>query len=420
MQYKVYEGNGYTIHTIKTDKFKNCSMEVMFSNKLNKDKITENNILVDILGSSSKKYPKRRDVSIELENLYASGFRGFVTRLGNSNIISFVMDFLNPRYCDKGFLDDVIKFSFDMIKEPNIIDGKFEESVFNVIKNRLKSDIESLKEHATRYAFYRSVYNMDSSSPSSYNMTGYLEQLEKVTTTSLVDTYNSLLNDYDCDIYVIGNMDMDEVVSLIKKNFKYSGKSLDKKELYVNNVVTDKIKDILETGKYEQDSFLMIYNLEDLTFDEKNFDIQLYNIIMGNGGLTSKLCKYLREENSLCYSVSSLYQKYDRLFVIYAGIDKKDKDKCISLVNKAMDEMRKGDFTDEELENAKKSAITSIRMSEDTQGGIINNYLFHEIDNFPLIEERIKKYNSVSREDIVKVANKIKLNTIYLLSGEDK
>ena len=93
MQYKVYEGNGYTIHTIKTDKFKNCSMEVMFSNKLNKDKITENNVLVDVLGSSSKKYPKRRDVSIELENLYASGFRGFVTRLGNSNIISFVMDF---------------------------------------------------------------------------------------------------------------------------------------------------------------------------------------------------------------------------------------------------------------------------------------------------------------------------------------
>ena len=109
MKYNVYDCNSYRIHTIKTDKFKNCSMEIMFRNKLEKKEITQNNMLVDILMYSSKKYPKKRDVAIELENLYSASMRGFSTRLGNSVMLSFVLDFLNPKYCEEGYLNDVLE-----------------------------------------------------------------------------------------------------------------------------------------------------------------------------------------------------------------------------------------------------------------------------------------------------------------------
>ena len=107
MEYKMHDLKSYRIHTIKTDKFKNCSMEIMFRKKLEKNEITQNNMLVDMLVHSSNKYPKRRDVNIELENLYSASFRGFSTRLGSSIMLSFVLDFLNPKYCEKGYLDDV-------------------------------------------------------------------------------------------------------------------------------------------------------------------------------------------------------------------------------------------------------------------------------------------------------------------------
>ncbi len=420
MQFKIYKGNGYRIHTIKTNKFKNCSIEIMFRNKLDKNKITENNVLVDVISSSSLKYPNRRDVAIELENLYASTFKGFVSRLGNTSLISFATDFLNPKYCEEGFLEEVLSFPFEMINNPNIHDGKFDDKMFNIVKNRLKSDIESIKENATRYAFRRSLMHMDDNSPSSYQMVGYLEQLEKITTSSLVKTYNNMINNSICDIYVIGDLDMEEVVSIIKRKFNLNKRNDQDIELYVENNSRDIFIDIQESGKYEQDSFIMIYNIEDLDDEEKNFAFQLYNIILGSGGLTSKLYQYLREQNSLCYTVSSLYQKYDRLLMIYAGINAKDKDKCIKLVNKAMKEMEDGIFSDEELNNAKLTAITSIRMGEDNQDGIITNYLFNDLDNFPLSEERIKRFNNVSKEDIIRVAKKVKLNTIYLLTGEDK
>lgn len=420
MEYKVYDCGSYRVHTIKTDKFKNCSMEIMFRNKLVKTEITENNMLVDMLMHSSKKYPKRRDVAIELENLYSSFIRGCVTRLGNSVMLSFVTDFLNPKYCEEGYLEDILSMPFEMILNPNIENEEFDRRSFNIIKNRIKSDIESLKENATRYAFRRSLTHMDNMSPSSYYMVGYMDDLDNITPSSLVKTYNRVLNNYVCDIYVIGNLDMEQVVSIIRDKFSINTVKNSDIQLYVDNNVRKKVQEICEVGSYEQDSFVMIYNLDNLSQREKNFVIHLYNIILGSGGLTSKLYKYLREENSLCYVVSSMYQKYDGLLMIYSGIDKKDKKKCIKLVNKALNEMVIGDFTEEELDNAKKSVISSIKMSEDTNGGIINNYLFNDLDGLPLYDERVKEFKTITKQEIMEVAKKIKLNTIYLLSGEDK
>ena len=420
MEYKIHDCKSYRIHTIKTDKFKNCSMEIMFRNKLEKSEITQNNMLVDMLVHSSNKYPKRRDVSIELENLYSASFRGFTTRLGSSVMLSFCLDFLNPKYCEKGYLDDVLSLPFEMLLNPNIKNNEFDNRSFNIIKNRIKSDIESLKENATKYAFRRSLINMDENSPSSYYMVGYMDDLEAITPSNLVDAYNNLLNNYTCDIFVIGNLDMDEVVTTIKNKFNNRTIKTDKIELYVDNSLRKKYIDVEETGKYEQDSFIMIYNLDDLSERERNFVIHIYNIILGSGGLTSKLYRYLREENSLCYNVSSMIQKYDGLLMIYSGIDGKDKDLCIDLVNKAMKEMSSGDFSDLELENAIKTVISSLKMGEDTQGGIVNNYLFNYLDNLPLYEERVREFKTVTKEEVINVAKRIKLNTIYLLKGEDK
>lgn len=104
--------------------------------------------------------------------------------------------------------------------------------------------------------------------------------------------------------------------------------------------------------------------------------------------------------------------------MIYSGIDGNDKELCINLVNKAILEMQKGEFSDEELENAIKTVISSIKMSEDTQGGIVNNYLFNDLDNLPLSDERMREFKTVTKEEIMVVAKKVKLNTIYMLKGE--
>ena len=88
-------------------------------------------------------------------------------------------------------------------------------------------------------------------------------------------------------------------------------------------------------------------------------------------------------------------------------------------LNKALKEMQEGNFSLEDIENAKKNLISSIKMSQDTLGGIVNNYLFNDLDNLPLYEERIKEFKKVTKEEIVALAKKIKLNLTYLLAEEE-
>lgn len=63
--------------------------------------------------------------------------------------------------------------------------------------------------------------------------------------------------------------------------------------------------------------------------------------------------------------------------------------------------------------------ISAIKASLDSPSCIISTYYAKILVNSDDIETRIKKVSEVSREDIIKFANKIKFHTIYLLEGEN-
>ena len=84
MEYKVYKEDKYTIHTIKTDRFKNCTLEILFKQNMTRENVTSITLLSDLLSYSSKKYKTKRDLSIELENLYNAYSRFFFSRIGKS------------------------------------------------------------------------------------------------------------------------------------------------------------------------------------------------------------------------------------------------------------------------------------------------------------------------------------------------
>ncbi len=420
MKYKRYDLDTYHIHTIKTDKFRNCMMEITLRAPIKKENITKWNFLIDMLAFTSEKYPKRRDLIIEMENLYNTSVRGISTRVGNCYIISMITNFLDPKYLEKGVLKEIIKLPFELLLHPNVHNDEFDNRSFNIIKNRMKADIESLKEMASRYAFRQSLIQVDAESPVSYSMSGYLEDLEKITPSNLYATYQSLFKDFQCDIFIIGNLDMDEVVNTITKEFPNHYIKNFTIPLYNQPKVRNKALEITEEGDYTQSNLVMIYNLDDLDEYERNYVVHIFNFILGGGSLSTKLGKYLREENGLCYSTGSMYNKYDRLLIMYAGIDDSNYKKAVKFSKKALKDMIDGEFTEQELEEAKLTLISSLKMGMDSQSSIIDNYLFNYLDNLPLFEERMENLKKVTKEEVMKVAKKAKLNVVYLLRGGDE
>lgn len=420
MEYRKFEYPSFNLYTVKTNRFKTCQMEIIFKDEAKKDDVMLKTFLSDLMSDCSLKYHTRKDVARYLEELYQASFYGLTNKTGNLMLTSFVLNFLNPKYAqEKDYLEKVLELPFEMILHPAIQAGDFDIRNFNIVKNRLHDEILSVGENINRVSLKKALGELDKNSPSSYGVLGTVEELEEVTPKKLAEAYQDLIHS-NCDIFVIGDLDMDQVANLIFQYFKNPVvKTRELSNLYVDNKVQKKVKKVREKSHFLESNLVQIYNLENLTEKERVTTFHFYNYLLGGGGLNTKLYQLLRERNSLCYGVKSMYLKYDNLLVIQTSVSKKDVSRAEKLIKQAFREMKAGDFSDAELENAKESFIFSLNLSLDNQGGILNNYVFHVLDNLPFIEERIKMIDTVTKEEIVAIANKIKMNISFVLEGEE-
>jgi len=421
MEYKKYEYPSFNIYTIKTNRFKTCEMEIMFRDEVKKEELLAKTFLADIMSDCSQEYMSRKEIVKKLEELYQASFYGVTNKIGNVMITSFILNFLNPTYVkDKNYLEEVLKLPCEVIMKPFIKAEEFDIKNFNIVKNRIQDEILSTNEDINRLSIKKALSKLDNTSPSSLSIMGSLEELEAITPKSLALTYDKLIKHNICDIFIVGNLDMDKVANIIYKYFKNPVIKTQEYPLYVDNKSKRKVNIFKEKSSFIETSLVGIYNLDNLTKKEKVTTMHFYNYLLGGGGLNTKLYQLLREKNSLCYGIKSMYLKYDNLLLIETSINNKDSKKAIKLINQALKEMKMGLFSEEELENAKKNFIFSLNLAQDNPAGILNNYVFHIIDDLPLIDERIKLINEIKKEDIINMAHKIKPNIIFLLEGAEK
>ena len=417
MIYKEYKNNSFNLYTIKTDRFKTCFLDIIFYNNVDKDKITKENVLSKMIQQSNLKYPKRKFVVEHSEDLYNAQFYSSNARIGNVRIVCFTLNFLDPTYADKTYIKEVIKFPFDMLFNPNIKNDEFDERTLKIIKNRVHADIDSVKEAPTRYAIKQAIKYFDKNSPAAIEMEGNIKDLNRINSENLVSFYHELLDNYYCDIYLVGNLNMDKMNMMIKELFNNDIIKTNKIKYHVKNNFKNKLE-IIEKDNYDQSTLVCLYDTSKFDDFEKKYVISVFNFIFGNGSLTNKLFTNLREKNSLCYSISSNYQRADDLLIIYSGIDAKNKNKALKLINKSLKEMQNGDFGDEDVDNAIKSLHSALKESLNNQNSLVSNYFSYNMFDFPLLDELIDKIDDVTKNDIVKLANKLKLNLVYMMEGE--
>jgi len=419
VEYIKKEYAAYNIHIIKTDVFKTVTLEINFLRKIKKEEITTRNFLSEILVQSSKNYPTKRLLALKSNDLYGANISTQNGRIGNFADLSFSLQFLNEKYTEVGMQKKTIEFFFDTIFNPNIQDNKFDLKSFNIVKEAIKAEIKSVKDNMTKYALIKMLEKMGKEEPYAYIGFGYLDDLENITTENLYEYYKDVLRSDKVDIFVVGDVDTEEIVSLINENLKINTV---KKDIGNPVIEHDKIRSRLsKVSEWEniiQSKLNIGCKLKNLSEFERKYVLLVYNEILG-GSSESKLFKNVREKNSLVYYVNSVLKIYDNLLMIYCGLNKKDSDKALNIIKKEMTNMKKGDILDTEIKVAKEGIITSMNTITDSPARIIGLYFSKELTSGDDINKRIEMINKVTKEDIISLANKIKIDTVYLMYGED-
>ena len=371
MEHQKIDCKSYNIHTVKTNRFKTTKIEVIFRLPVVKDDLAIYSFLADILSQSTQKYPNRREIAIKLENMYNAYRHIYANKVGDCLNFVFAMDFINPEFIEeKNYLEEIITFLCDMITKPNISSQEFNINDFELTKNNILLDIDSIEENAEKKAINNALRCMDQNSVSSFNILGTKEDVNKITMSKLYDCYLYLMNNATIDFFIVGNTKMDNIISLIKKHFVNHRIRSNKIDYYIDNKLKKRFELTKEESSFTQSQLVMIYNLDNLTKDEKEITFHLLNYILGSGGLTSKLYRYIREENNYCYCVSSMYFKYDNLLCIASSLSIDNIQDAIKLVKKAIKEMQKGDFNDTDINDAKRNLLLSLNVNKNNPNAV--------------------------------------------------
>lgn len=416
MKYIKKDMGSFKLHVIKTDKFKTITVKAIFRSPIVKEEITIRNILSDLLMQATKKYDSKRKLTIKAQDLYAAEVTAHNNRLGNYITTAFNLNVLHDKYTEEGNFEEAIKFLGEIIFNPLVIDEKFDKEKIDIIKTNCRSALNSLKEDPSNYSLIRMLEEFDCTSPVSYRLAGYLEDIDKINEENLYEYYKKMLHSDLVDIFVLGDVDCENVSKLFREYFPLRTIKNEKTSYLLNDRNSRKVRRFNEKIDNSQSKLSIACLTNDLSDYERNYVLTLYNIIFG-GGSDSKLFKDVREKNSLCYTIHSVPNKLDKILLIKAGIDKSNLDKTVKLIEKAMIEMQKGQFSDGDISIAREYFLTALEEVQESSDQIIDNYLMMELigtDNLDTKREMIMK---VTKEEIIKVAKKIKMDTIFLLEG---
>ena len=412
---------GINLHMIKTNKFKTNLLSVFLTTPLLKETITKEALIGSVLRRGCKTMPTTEQISINLEEMYGASFDCGIEKIGDNHVLKFYLETINDEFLprEENMLKKSIDTILEIVFEPLSENGEFKKEYVKTEKENLKQIIEGKIDNKAKYAQDRCIEEMYNGKPYGLYKFGYVEDLEKITSKELYEYYKKMIEECKIDIFISGKIDTTETKEMVEKNTNITNlqgrKIVINKEQKLDNVEEPKI--IEEKLDVTQGKLVLGLNIPDTSLDEK-YVAMMYNTILG-GGANSKLFQNVREKASLAYTAGSSYIRQKDNILIRAGIEIANYNKALDIIKKQIEDMKNGEFTKKNLEDAKQNIISAIKFIPDEQDTQITYYFGQVIAGSNVsFEEYIKRIESITKEQIVNLAKKININTIYFLTNK--
>ena len=420
MEYKQTEiKRGIKLHTIKTDKFKTNLIAIMLTTKLNRENVTKNALIPAVLRRGTKSLTTQEEINKKLEKMYGASLDCGLDKTGDNQVLKFYIETVNDEFLPQD-AENMLKTSlekiFEFVFNPYLENGYFKKEYVEQEKENLTQIINGKIDNKARYSLDRCIEEMYKDKPFGLYKYGYVEDMKDINEKNLYEYYQKLMNECKIDIFVSGIID-EETDDIIKNNediIKLCDRNPQYNEPEIMAKKSEKENEVQESMDVTQGKLIIGMDL-DIDDDSFRFDVMIYNSIFG-GSANSKLFQNVREKASLAYTASSSYYRFKNNIFINCGIEIKNYEKALEIIKQQIDDMKKGDFTDEEVENAKKGIIASIKTIDDEQDTEITYFFSQELSKSKCnIEQYIEKISEVTKDKVVEVANKVSINTVYFL-----
>lgn len=410
------------IYKINDDKFKSIYISYNFTFEVKDESDFSNSVvLAALMSKTSNKYRTLKEKNRYLNSLYGASFFVNTQRFGDLYNIEFSIEYINKEFLpDKEeLLYKVLYFLKEMIYNPADWSKKEIQREKAVLANRINKQ----KDDKFNYAIKRVEELLCKDEPFGTALYGGIENVERVDKSSLIKAYNKLL-DSCVTIIVSGNLcgydDIDKKINEVFKNCNNSTKKINDLVFNTKKESLSNIEIVNENIDATQSILTVGMKINNCNADDF-YALNLYNLILG-GAPSSKLFQTVREKESLAYDISSIYNCFKDIIIIYAGINKDNYNKALRIIEDQITHIKQGKITDIEFNSAKDMLIESLIECNDSKISLLDNKLMNIIryktDSIS-IDDVIEQVKKITIDDIVRVANLISIKKIFFLGGID-
>ena len=420
MEYKQIEiKKGIKLNVIQTNKFKTNLIAIMLTTKLDRENVTKNALIPAVLRRGTKTLKTQEEINKKLEEMYGASLDCGLDKTGDNQVLKFYIETVNDEFLPQNS-EDMLKKSLEQIFEfvfnPYLENDGFKKEYVEQEKENLKQIIEGKIDNKARFSLDRCIEEMYKNQPYGLYKYGYIEDMENINEKNLYEHYKKLISNCKIDIFVSGIVD-EEIENIIKENEnikKLQDRNPEYNKIEISSKKSEKENVVQESMEVTQGKLIIGMDL-DVDNEDLRYDIMIYNCIFG-GSANSKLFQNVREKASLAYTASSSYYRFKNNIFINCGIEIKNYDKALEIIKQQIEDMKNGDFTEEEVENAKNGIIASIKTIDDEQDTEITYFFSQELSNSKCnIEQYMNDIKAVTREKVIDIANKVSINTVYFL-----
>lgn len=412
---------GVKLHHINTNNFKTNLFAIFLATPLKRETVTLDALLTAILRRGTQNMPSQDLISKKLEEMYGASFNCGIEKSGDNHIIKFYLEAVSEEFLpEKEELSKkCLEILFDIVFNPLVENGEFKQEYLDGERENLRQIIESKIDNKAKYSLDRCVEEMYKNEVYGLYKYGYVEDLDKITAKQLYQRYVELIDTCKIDIFYSGTKSKEEMTEMITSNKKMQNVKEREPDYIVNNEQTEgknveKENVIEEKMQINQGKLVIGLNINSQE-ENSRFATSVYNAILG-GGANSKLFQNVREKESLAYTAGSNYIRQKNSIFVRCGIEIDNYKKALDTIKKQLEDMKKGDFTGQDIKNAKKLITESVKSITSEQDTEITYYYGQELsDIFMTIDQYEEKIEAVTKEQITDLANKINVDTIYFL-----
>ncbi len=413
---------GVWLNHLRSDKFKTACMSLTLLTQLKRDSASMNALIPYVLRRGTTRYGDMEALSARLEELYGAAVEPVVRRIGEIQCVGFYASLPEREYLPGGqdVLRDTAELMGELLLSPATRGGLLLPQYVDSERDKMLDTIRSRINEKRGYSLFRCIEEMCCCEDFAVGRLGGEMECQAIHYQKLTKHYRALLQTCPLEIFYCGRAGEDEVASATRDALSAlprGGIDYDLGTDVRMNALEEAPRYVEEELPVSQGKLVIGFRLGECMEDPDIAALHVFNSVYGSG-TSSKLFMNVRERLSLCYYASSIIDIHKGIMLVASGIEFEKFGAARDEILAQLEAMKRGEITEAELNAAKAGVASDLRSLMDSQGELEGFYLAQALDGAdygPM--ELAELAESVTKEDVVAIANSVECDLIYFLKG---